>query len=1336
MKNNGVFIYAELLSNIRQVSIATSLPSPTNARTVAKILDGGRRLCIEHDGQTMALDLPGTVSSDITLQLPQSPSTEMTWRLPLSCKGTPLPHFTPETQDVPWAALDLEPGSPVCCRNCNSIIISKHTIQSWKDLPSENWAEMMEFWHCHKPHDHSELQQETLANRGYGANNAITAQSGIGFTDITSFMFDETDCQNLLDYIPGGCLEVSLDETTLSKESWDATDLKIWKSFRHYPPDQHFENQPHAGNGYLPTEVQDPLVQLEDLHLVCLLFKSRWIDLEFRVNANGSYGTVRVYLLPDDAYRGLIDRTSLSLKKARSRLLHLLDYSKNVWDGLAMAGIDNSSSLKAHCVAKDENESLLQLFNNIPSPNPNSGLVSDVHARDSMNDILDRHIPGVTTELYSYQRRSVAIMVQKEAEPSKVIDPRLIAMDGHDGTTWYADPVVGSVLKEPRYYDSICGGILAEEMGAGKTIICLALILATKNLSTRPPELYEGVGRPQRSNIASLADMAASCATRHAIPWRSYFETWRRQVGYEFRRCEAALKRNPGYYLRPAPIRRRTGRHPVQEPAATKTYLSNATVVVVPTNLLSQWKHEIEKHTVSLKVLVLDKHEEVPPIEEMLDLDIILFSQSRFERLVKQYGGVSHTELSAIHFKRCIVDEGHKLGNSRMGRKSNLLLGLDGMNFSSRWIVTGTPSHGLFGVNDRVLSGHAAEVSTAQDYPPKQARARETSEQMEKRDLERLGSITSLYLKARPWANVATENEDTCADWGTYLLLPRHNKKSYGRWDCLKATLNSLIIRHRLSEVGDLLPPVNEKVIILEGSFQDRLSLNLFAMMIIFNSVQSQRTDMDYFFHPRQRKSLLEIVHNLKQSSFFGGSFFSSEEITTAVETAERFLEEEKVPISNEDNLHLRKAIKPGKVAIDDKLRTLSNRYHDIPIRVHGPLGDAGHSWSLDDAGGDTICTSASMIMSLQKLLAKAASETELLNSLLNGGLIQKGLTERNKILAAQGYGKDGKEKKSATLAGNTKLGDDNPRRHPRCQSAAVNPTDSAFADNLPPTLRQTSLVSTVSSKLSYLIDSVVRHQVNDKIIIFYENENSAWYLASVLDMLHIKHLIYAKTLTTERKTQYVNTFHHNSAFRVLLMDLSQAAFGLDMHEASRVYFINPVLNPQVEAQAIGRVCRISQQKPVFVETLVLKDSIDEVILERKQHMTQAEHRQMKSILDVRPIYNWIKNVAIVAMPHSNTTDHMAPLQVPQTLFGKGFGTELHPNDGLILGDPIKTEVESASLALPGLSTSPIKRTYDNGPGDDSPRNGTGTANIVQNHELVARPARRVRFASGSDPAD
>jgi hypothetical protein len=157
--------------------------------------------------------------------------------------------------------------------------------------------------------------------------------------------------------------------------------------------------------------------------------------------------------------------------------------------------------------------------------------------------------------------------------------------------------------------------------------------------------------------------------------------------------------------------------------------------------------------------------------------------------------------------------------------------------------------------------------------------------------------------------------------------------------------------------------------------------------------------------------------------------------------------------------------------------------------------------------------------------------------------------------------------------------------------------------------------------------------------------------------------------------------------YSVLLMDVGQAAFGLDMRSASRIYFINPVLNPQVEAQAIGRARRISQKKPVSVETLVLRGTVEEVIVKRRGEMTHAEQWRCRSILDDKPIYDWILNAKIVPLPGGKDIpppDQMAKLQSPQFIFGRGFGRELsHPDQDLLTvnGSPVGKKKSDAVTA-------------------------------------------------------
>ncbi|MBE3047342.1 hypothetical protein IMZ48_33445 [Candidatus Bathyarchaeota archaeon] len=315
--------------------------------------------------------------------------------------------------------------------------------------------------------------------------------------------------------------------------------------------------------------------------------------------------------------------------------------------------------------------------------------------------------------------------------------------------------------------------------------------------------------------------------------------------------------------------------------------------------------------------------------------------------------------------------------------------------------------------------------------------------------------------------------------------------------------------------MGELLPPVDERVVVLDGSYQDRLSLNIFSMMIVFNSVQSQRTDRDYFFHPKQRKALMELVHNLRQASFFGGSFYTASELRKSITTAEEFLAEKKVSISEEDEVILREAIAFGHTAIDNQIRNLSNQFHEIPIHVAGFPGSAGEGWSLDNKNGDPVLTDASMLSGLQRVLRRDMDNPTALNRLLNGGLIEEGRAQRSKALEVDNAPPSTAKNDNArttVLAGNTKLGDSRSPRKPRSSSSVPAPgtrngstadkAEAAEDREIPPSLAQTRLVATSSAKLSYLLDSIVKYQEEDQIIVFYDNENIAWYIAGMLDVV------------------------------------------------------------------------------------------------------------------------------------------------------------------------------------------------------------------------------------------
>lgn len=136
---------------------------------------------------------------------------------------------------------------------------------------------------------------------------------------------------------------------------------------------------------------------------------------------------------------------------------------------------------------------------------------------------------------------------------------------------------------------------------------------------------------------------------------------------------------------------------------------------------------------------------------------------------------------------------------------------------------------------------------------------------------------------------------------------------------------------------------------------------------------------------------------------------------------------------------------------------------------------------------------------------------------------------------------------------------DGNSRRSKsRTRVMGVNPTERLPVDMLPMSLGQTNFVSRVSAKLPYLIDSVLRRQERKKIIIFYEVEKRC--------VVSGKHARHAKSTTPDLRQD----FDKRAKSTIRQYVPSQPSFFFDMREASRIYFNNPVIYPQVEAQAIG----------------------------------------------------------------------------------------------------------------------------------------------------------------------
>ncbi|ODH28207.1 hypothetical protein ACO22_03977 [Paracoccidioides brasiliensis] len=243
----GLSLYAELLPNIRQimlhVSLADSLFSsessgipgipvdPLDNKFSLTLQPSRRSVCLSGPWGERTFDLPARVSVSAYTTLATRPiriywgvvkhneHNELTYRLQVDetspSVGPRLPDggasFVNNGLQVPWTSKDMNSESRIRCRQCKNILFNPSEKGGiiWKDLPSSDWAEMMDLWHCHKPDAHEDghgdatnytgphVNDENETIKGYGAANQIVCAPGTVLIDILSFVMAEDDCQGL-----------------------------------------------------------------------------------------------------------------------------------------------------------------------------------------------------------------------------------------------------------------------------------------------------------------------------------------------------------------------------------------------------------------------------------------------------------------------------------------------------------------------------------------------------------------------------------------------------------------------------------------------------------------------------------------------------------------------------------------------------------------------------------------------------------------------------------------------------------------------------------------------------------------------------------------------------------------------------------------------------------------------------------------------------------------------------------------------------------------------------------------------------------------------------------
>ena len=156
-----------------------------------------------------------------------------------------------------------------------------------------------------------------------------------------------------------------------------------------------------------------------------------------------------------------------------------------------------------------------------------------------------------------------------------------------------------------------------------------------------------------------------------------------------------------------------------------------------------------------------------------------------------------------------------------------------------------------------------------------------------------------------------------------------------------------------------------------------------------------------------------------------------------------------------------------------------------------------------------------------------------------------------------------------------------------------------------PALLKLTGNNVTQSAKLTYLKENIedMLHS-GHSLLIFSQ---FTWFLSKVKDVFDDKKIDYlyldGQTPSKKRK-DLVNQFNAGDA-RVFIISLKAWGTWLNLVAADYVIHMDPRRNPAVQQQATDRAHRMGQKKTVFVQKLIMKDSIEEKIMQLQEKKKQ-----------------------------------------------------------------------------------------------------------------------------------
>ena len=141
-----------------------------------------------------------------------------------------------------------------------------------------------------------------------------------------------------------------------------------------------------------------------------------------------------------------------------------------------------------------------------------------------------------------------------------------------------------------------------------------------------------------------------------------------------------------------------------------------------------------------------------------------------------------------------------------------------------------------------------------------------------------------------------------------------------------------------------------------------------------------------------------------------------------------------------------------------------------------------------------------------------------------------------------------------------------------------------------------------ISSKISKLLELYDSVPVDDKMIIFCQWNRSIAIIAEAITRYTKgleQPLLYYSKLSVSTKSKMIASFAMNPNKRVFISSIKSGGVGLNMIMANHMFIVEQSWTFADQIQAINRIHRIGQLKPVYITRLIMKNSIEEWIFRK-----------------------------------------------------------------------------------------------------------------------------------------